>query len=190
MDTPRDKFVPLDAGRNLRPGRVKVWDPVVRAFHWCLVGLFTFSFLTGDEWTSAHVVSGYAILGIISVRILWGIVGSEHARFSNFIYSPRVVVRFLLDTARLRAKRYLGHNPAGGAMVLALLSMMACVGLTGYMMTTDVFWGVEWVEDVHKTLVYMTIAMVCLHVAGVVMASVEHRENLVRSMITGWKRRD
>ncbi|WP_425513744.1 cytochrome b/b6 domain-containing protein [Ensifer oleiphilus] len=185
-----DEFAPLNTGRDQRPVRVKVWDPVVRIFHWCLVGMFTFSFLTGDEWKAAHVLSGYIILGIISVRVLWGIVGSEHARFANFIYAPHVVARFLFDTARLRAKRYLGHNPAGGAMVIALLSMVTCIGLTGYMMTTDVFWGMEWVEDVHKTLVYLTIALVCLHVVGVILASLEHRENLVISMITGWKRRN
>ncbi|MCM2398763.1 cytochrome b/b6 domain-containing protein [Rhizobium sp. S95] len=178
------------AGRDMRPARIKVWDPVIRLFHWSLVGFFAFSFVTGDEWKSAHIVSGYIIGGLVAIRVLWGLFGSQHARFVNFIYSPFTVLRFLADTAGMRAKRYIGHNPAGGAMVIALLVMIAGIVTTGYMQTTDAYWGVEWVEDTHKTLVYATLGLIALHIAGVVLASVEHRENLVRAMVTGWKRRD
>ncbi|MDO6964334.1 cytochrome b/b6 domain-containing protein [Rhizobium alvei] len=168
---------------------VKVWDPFVRIFHWSLVGLFAFSFLTGDEWKSAHIYSGYAIGTLILLRVLWGLVGSRHARFSDFIFSPGTVIGFLFDTVRMRAQRYLGHNPAGGAMVVALLLMIAGIATSGYMMTTDAYWGIEWVEELHETLVYLTIGLIALHVAGVVLASFEHRENLVRAMFTGRKRR-
>ena len=89
----------------------------------------------------------------------------------------------------MRARRYIGHNPAGGAMVILLIAMISGIVTTGYMMTTDTWWGIEWVEDVHKTLVYATLGLIVLHVAGVILASIEHRENLVRAMITGWKRR-
>ncbi|CAN7728067.1 cytochrome b/b6 domain-containing protein [Rhizobium sp. LjRoot98] len=177
-------------GRGERPERIKVWDPVVRLFHWALVGAFTFSFFTGDEWKSAHILSGYVIGSLVVIRVLWGLFGSEHARFVNFVRSPLTVVGYLADTARMRAKRYIGHNPAGGFMVIALLSMIAGIVTTGYMMTTDAYWGVEWVEDVHTALVYSTLGLIVFHILGVLVASIEHRENLVRAMITGWKRRN
>jgi len=167
---------------------VRVWDPLVRIFHWSLVGLFTFSFFTGDEWKSAHIWSGYAIVGLIAFRIIWGFIGSRHARFADFVKSPVTVVGFVIDTARFRARRYIGHNPAGGIMVLALLTMISIIATSGYIMTTDAFWGIEWVENVHETAVYLTIGLIVLHVLGVIVASFEHRENLVRSMITGRKR--
>lgn len=169
--------------------RIKVWDPLVRIFHWSLVALFTFSFVTGDEWKSAHILSGYAIGSLLVIRILWGLVGTRHARFASFIYSPRTIMAFLKDSLSMKAKRYVGHNPAGGAMVILLIAMISGIVTTGYMMTTDTFWGIEWVEDVHKALVYSTLGLIALHVAGVVLASLEHRENLARAMITGWKRR-
>ena len=175
--------------RTTRTEWIKVWDPFVRIFHWSLVGLFAFSYLTGDEWESAHIVSGYMIAALLAFRVVWGLIGTEHARFASFIHSPATILAFLADTVRMRAKRYLGHNPAGGAMVIALLLAITGIASTGYMMTTDAFWGIEWVEDAHEVLVNVTLGLVVLHVAGVAFASVEHRENLVRSMLNGWKRR-
>lgn len=177
-------------GREERPERIRVWDPVVRLFHWALVGFFAFSFFTGDEWRSAHILSGYMIGVLVAIRVVWGLFGSEPARFVNFVRNPVTVLGFLADTARLRAKRYIGHNPAGGLMVIALLLMIAGIVTTGAMMTTDAYWGVEWVEDTHRTLVYSTLGLIVLHILGVLLASIEHRENLVRAMITGRKRRD
>lgn len=180
-------------GREIAPGqsggRIKVWDPLVRIFHWSLVALFAFSFFTGDEWKSAHILSGYAIGSLLAVRIVWGLVGTRHARFMNFLYSPRTILAFLKDSLSMRAKRYVGHNPAGGAMVLLLIAMISGIVTSGYMMTTDMFWGIEWVEELHQALVYSTLGLIALHLAGVVLASLEHRENLARAMITGWKRR-
>jgi cytochrome b len=176
------------AGQAGAPASIKVWDPVVRLFHWSLVGLFTFSYFTGDEWKSAHIYSGYAIAALLAIRVVWGLVGTQHARFSDFIYNPLTVARFLIDTAQMRARRYLGHNPAGGAMVVALLATISAIAATGYMMTTDVFWGVEWVEEAHEAAVTVALCLIGLHILGVVVASLEHGENLVRSMITGRKR--
>lgn len=181
----------MHGDHSVRPARtewVKVWDPFVRIFHWSLVGLFAFSFLTGDEWKSAHILSGYLIATLIALRVIWGVIGTEHARFRSFIYRPTTVLSFLADSVRMRARRYLGHNPAGGAMVIALLVAISGIAATGYMMTTDAYWGVEWVEEAHETLVYATLVLIALHVAGVVLASMEHGENLVRSMLNGWKR--
>jgi cytochrome b len=178
----------IGTGGSLPPDTVRVWDPFVRLFHWSLVGLFAFAFLTGDEWKSAHIYAGYAVGILILARIIWGLIGSEHARFSSFIYSPLTVLSFLRDTAMMKAKRYIGHNPAGGLMVVALILSVSSIAATGYMMTTDAFWGVEWVEEAHETLVWFTIGLIVLHVAGVIFASIELRENLVRSMFTGRKR--
>ncbi|MEI2385064.1 cytochrome b/b6 domain-containing protein [Breoghania sp. JC706] len=177
------------SGRLERPDEVRVWDPLVRIFHWSLVAAFTFAYLTGDEWQSAHETAGYVIVGLVAFRLLWGLVGPHHARFASFVRGPAAVIGFLRDSVRMRAPRHIGHNPAGGAMVIALLVMLAVITGTGIMMTTDRFWGVEWVEDVHEIAANLTLGLIALHVAGVVLASFEHGENLVRAMVTGRKRR-
>lgn len=177
------------AGSDPLPAEVRVWDPLVRIFHWSLVGLFIFAFATGDEWDKPHEIAGYIIAGLVALRIIWGFVGSRHARFSDFVRGPGEVIRFLRDTIRLKAPRHLGHNPAGGIMVIALLLAIAVVCATGYMMTTDALWGTEWVEEVHEVAVYGTLGLVILHVLGVIVASSEHSENLVLAMFTGRKRR-
>lgn len=168
---------------------VPVWDPIVRLFHWSLVMAFVVAWVTGDEMQGVHEWAGYAIVGLLVIRIVWGFVGTTHARFCDFIYSPSTILGFLIDTIRLRARRYRGHNPAGGAMVIALVIMLAATAATGLMMTTDAYWGAEWVEDVHEAAANLSIVLVGLHLVGVFVASVEHRENLLRAMITGYKRR-
>lgn len=167
---------------------VQVWDPFVRIFHWSLVGLFVIAFVTGDETEWLHLTAGYAIAALVLLRIIWGFVGPRHARFSDFVRTPREVTGYVHRAMRLRAPRYLGHNPAGGAMIIALLAMLVGISATGFMMTTDAFWGAQWVEDLHEGLVYVTLGLIALHVAGVVFASIEHGENLVKAMITGRKR--
>ncbi len=166
---------------------IRVWDPLVRIFHWSLVVLFAVAWLTGDELQKIHEPAGYAIAGLLTFRILWGLVGTRHARFTDFVYRPSTVIAYLRDALKFRAKRYLGHNPAGGAMVLTLIAVIGGTALTGYMMTSDAYWGVEWVEELHELLANLAIALVGLHVLGVVFASIEHGENLVRAMVTGIK---
>lgn len=177
----------MEAGDIQSPATVRVWDPLVRIFHWSLVGLFAFAFLTGDEWQKPHEVAGYVIAGLIGFRVIWGFVGSRHARFVSFIYRPSTVAGFLTDTARMKARRYLGHNPAGGLMVIALLLVLAAISLTGFMMTTNAYWGVEWVEELHEASAFAALGLIGLHVGGVVVAGFEHGENLVRAMVTGRK---
>ncbi len=108
--------------------------------------------------------------------------------FSNFVYPPRVIVRYMADMMHVRAPRYLGHNPAGGVMVVALLAMLLVLCITGIMMTTDAFWGVEWVDNLHAIANNIALVLVAFHVGGVAFASIEHNENLVRAMFTGFKR--
>ena len=167
---------------------VRVWDPFVRIFHWSLVALFALAFVTGDEIEWLHVRIGYAIAALVALRIVWGFVGTRHARFSDFVRSPREIAAYVRQAARWKAPRHLGHNPAGGAMVLALLVMIAGIAATGFAMTTDAFWGSEWLEDLHEGFVYATIGLIVLHVAGVVFSGLEHGENLMKAMITGRKR--
>lgn len=186
MDSPPS--VPV-SGVGIREGQVRVWDPLIRIFHWSLVGGFAVAYITADEWDKAHETVGYIVAGLIAFRLIWGVVGSRHARFSDFLYRPSVVLSFIKESLAMKAKRYIGHNPAGGAMVIALLLAIIGISATGYMMTMDMFWGAEWVEDLHELLVNGTLVLIVLHVGGVIVASFEHKENLVRSMFTGMKRR-
>lgn len=178
----------LEAGGAMPPATVRVWDPFVRVFHWSLAGLFAFALLTGDEWQRPHEAAGYAIAALVAARILWGFVGGRHARFSSFVRSPAETIRFVAAMARFSAPRHLGHNPAGAAMILALLGAIGVIAATGHMMTTDAYWGIVWVEELHEAAAYATLGLIALHVAGVALASVEHGENLVRAMFTGRKR--
>ena len=166
-----------------------VWDPLVRIFHWSLVLSFAAAWLSADGWRALHLWAGYAAAALIGFRLIWGLIGSPYARFSQFLRHPVIVIKYLAAMAVGRERRYLGHNPAGGAMIAALIVSMGALAISGFMMTTDAFWGVEWVEDLHETLANLLLALVVLHLGGVVLASLRHRENLPRAMITGRKRR-
>jgi cytochrome b len=179
---------PIEAGGAMPPATVKVWDPFVRVFHWSLATLFVLAYATGDEIENVHIAAGYVIAGLVSARIVWGFVGPPHARFSRFVRPPREVLAYMRDVMLLRAPRYIGHNPAGGAMVVALLVMLAVTSATGYMMTTDAFWGSKWIEEVHEVSANLTVGLIVAHVFGVLIASFEHQENLVKAMFTGRKR--
>lgn len=136
-----------------------------------------------------HIAVGYGIVGLIALRAIWGFVGPHHARFSSFVRSPRQVIGYLRNVATLRAARHLGHNPAGGVMIIALMIALTATGMTGYMMTTDAFWGAKWVEEVHEAFANLTVSLVVMHIFDVLVSSLVHGENLVKAMITGRKRR-
>ena len=176
------------ADRAKRSALVPVWDIAVRLFHWSLVIAFALAWVSAEEWDRAHELIGYFIGGLVGFRIIWGIIGSKYARFSDFIYRPSTVHEYLHDSLARKAKRYLGHNPLGGAMVIALILSLIGVTATGIAMTSNTFWGVEWMEELHEATANITLALIALHVAGVVFASFEHKENLVKAMMTGFKR--
>jgi len=178
----------IEAGGAMPPATVKVWDPLVRVLHWSLATLFVVAYATADEVEKVHIAVGYTIAAVVAVRVIWGFVGPQHARFSNFVRSPGVTLRYLRDIMLFRAPRYIGHNPAGGAMIVALLVMIGGSCITGYMMTTDAYWGSKVLEEVHEVIANLTVALVAFHVLGVLLASFEHRENLVKAMFTGRKR--
>ncbi|MDP4592964.1 MAG: cytochrome b/b6 domain-containing protein [Beijerinckiaceae bacterium] len=178
------------SGAQRVPETVKVWDVFVRVFHWSLVTLFVAAFFTPDFSEKIHQGVGYAIAVLLAARIIWGFIGSPHARFSDFVRGPRETAQFLRDTLYLRAKRYRGHNPAGGAMDVALIVSISGTCLSGYLMTLDYFWGMKWIEEVHEVCAWGCVALIFLHVLGVIVASFEHKEFLIWSMFTGQKRKD
>jgi cytochrome b len=205
-------------------GVVRVWDPLVRLGHWVLVAAFFVAYLTEDELLGIHVWAGYIAGAIVLLRIVWGFLGPRHARFSDFVRGPEKILAYLRDLLLFQAPRHLGHSPAGGAMVIALLlSVGATVGtgLLGYgaehrgpfapffaaggnpslaLIAPAVAdeergrvreeRGGKVFEDIHEFFANLTLVLILLHIAGVGLASIVHRENLVRAMITGDKRAD
>lgn len=207
--------------------RVRVWDLFVRVSHWTVAVAFFVAYLTEDDLLTVHVWAGYTIGVLVVMRILWGFVGPKHARFSDFVRGPVKVWKYLIDLITFRAKRYLGHSPAGGAMVLLLFAGLIATVWTGLELHAvennagplavvsvedrtavkvapiplvlvsegeheDVegedgkkheFW-----EELHEFLANLTLFLVILHVGGVVLASLVHRENLAQSMVSGYKR--
>jgi len=214
-----------------RNDTTRVWDPIVRIGHWTLVIAFFTAYLTEDDFLTQHVWAGYVVGIVVSVRLLWGIVGTKHARFMDFVKSPAVTLRYIGELATNRAKRYIGHNPAAGAMVVALLISLSGTVITGLMVyaleedagplagwvadysapmslpahsgvayadigehepddvhedsTFEKFW-----EEAHEIFANITLLLVGLHIAGVLFSSYAHKENLIRGMITGRKRRE
>ena len=166
---------------------VKVWDPLVRVLHWTLAIVFLANFINegGDP---LHNWLGYTALFLIGVRFVWGLIGPRRARFSDWVRGPSTIRVYLRERLAGRSRRQLGHNPAAAAMMVALLIGVVIVGATGWLQTTDRFFGAQWLEDLHEVLAYVVLAMVGLHVAAAITESIHYRENLVASMIHGRKR--
>ena len=170
--------------------RVKVWDLLQRVLHWSLVASIALCWWAGEARLSLHIAFGWAALAIVASRGAWGFVGSRHARFSGFVAGARTVLGYARDILRGRERRYLGHNPLGGWMVVALLVCVAFVCITGILYTTDHFWGMAWVEIAHRASAWTVVALAALHLAGVAFTSWRHRENLVAAMLSGCKKAD
>lgn len=183
---------------------VRVWDPWVRVAHWILVGAFFVAYLSAeDETMTLHAWAGYIVGVYIVWRLIRGVAGPRHERFSDFVMSPGTVIRYLAGLRTGRSERYEGHNPAGGWMIVALLITLALTAVTGLVVYAGEFSAgplVAWlggaegmaeaVEEVHEVFANATLALVIFHVIGVLVESVLHRENLVGAMIHGRKRRD
>ena len=167
---------------------VMVWDRLVRVLHWSLVALFATAFITGDDFETPHQWAGYGVLGIVAVRIMWGVIGSAHARFRDFVMPPGRVINYARDLVLGRAPRYIGHNPLGGVMVVALLAMLLVISATGVALTIEPYRQWEWLKEAHELAANAALGLVGLHVAGVLLSSFLHGENLIRAMITGRKR--
>ncbi|MEE4360068.1 MAG: cytochrome b/b6 domain-containing protein [Pseudomonadales bacterium] len=183
---------------------IPVWDPLIRFGHWGLAAAFAVAWLTGEDWENVHVVAGYCVATIVVVRTIWGFVGPRTARFTSFVRGPRAALDYLRGLVRGTAPRHLGHNPAGAAMVLALLLSLAGTAGTGMALlaveegegplagiiqpATGHDGREEFLEEAHEILANGTLVLVVMHVLGVLASGIAHRENLVRAMITGRKR--
>ncbi len=210
---------------------IRVWDPVVRIGHWSLVAAFFTAYFTEGKPLTAHVWAGYLVAAVVALRLVWGAVGTRHARFGGFVRSPLAGLRYLRDVATGRARRYLGHNPAGAAMIVVLLLSLTCTAASGMVLYAydkgagplapllveqpaakapvaapaaepgSLQQRVETVKrhhrksgagrtwkEIHEFFANFTLFLVIVHVSGVVLSSLAHRENLVRAMFTGRKR--
>jgi len=201
---------------------IRVWDPLVRIFHWGLVLAFTISYLSGDEESDLHIYAGYAVLGLISFRLIWGFIGTRYARFSDFVRAPQTIIAYLKELVAGRAKHYVGHNPAAGAMILALLLGLIVTTYSGlkvyaieegagplaqqtmeFNLISPAYadsdddgdrgkhekdGGEDFWEEVHEASANFVLFLVVLHIAGVVISSKLHKENLVKAMLTGKKK--
>ena len=202
-----------------------VWDPLIRIGHWTLVIAFFTAYLSGDDLFNIHKWAGYVVAAYVLVRIVWGIIGSRHARFTDFVRGPGAVFGYLRGLMTGKVKDYAGHNPAGGAMVVALLFSLLVTTSSGMalyavednagplagIVTEETFAPLatafgegeeehergggheesgaeELLEGVHKAFVYITLALIGLHLAGVVASSLAHKQNLARAMVTGRKK--
>ncbi len=166
---------------------VLVWDLPVRIFHWLLALSFLGAFVTADSerLRDVHVGLGYTMLGLIAFRLAWGIVGTRYARISSFAYGPRAVLGYLGSLLTRSPQHYLGHNPAGSWAIYAMVLLTLLSGATGYAAYNDI--GGNWMEEVHEAAANSLLAVALVHIAGVAASSLLHRENLTRSMVTGYK---
>lgn len=217
---------------------VRVWDPFVRVFHWLLLASFVVAYISEGDPLIVHTWAGYVAASLIGLRIIWGFGGTRHARFADFLYPPSVVFGYVRDLLAFRSRRYIGHSPAGGAMILLLMASITATTLSGMALLAEKknagplapIFGRQVAgeapavipsfalvapayadkderddddddehrrggdreesafEDVHEFFANLTLFLVLFHLAGVAFASYAHRENLVRSMITGRKR--
>jgi len=188
---------------------VKVWDIAVRVFHWSLVFFFALAYISEDI-ELIHEYSGYVVLALVGFRFIWGFIGTKYARFYNFVKKPSVVIGYVKSLAH--PKRYLGHNPAGGAMIIILLVSISLTGITGYKTKypeSNLLFGQiieytligeanadsderhdknEFWEEIHEFFANLMLLLIFIHIVGVLYSSLIHNENLIKSMIGGTKK--
>jgi cytochrome b len=167
--------------------RILVWDLPLRVFHWLLVASFAGAFLTAESerYRDIHVALGYTVLGLLAFRLLWAFAGSRYARLSSFAFGPAAVLRYLKSLLKRKPLHYVGHNPAGSWVIYALVLLGFAAGASGYAVYTDM--GGHWLEELHEGASNAMLALVVVHIAGVVVSSFVHRENLALAMLTGHK---
>lgn len=153
-----------------------------------MAAAFAVAYLTGDGWRNIHVSAGYVATAMMAARVAWGFMGPCHARFAHFVKPPAVIYAYLVDMLYRRETRFVGHNPAGGAMIVTLLIVVLMTGASGILLETEWFWGSEALDVLHGGLAGITALFVVMHVVGVVVTSVRTRENLGWAMLTGFKR--
>lgn len=180
--------------------RTLIWDLPTRLFHWTLAGSFALAWLTseGDRWRSVHVFLGYLMLGLVVFRLIWGFAGSHFSRFASFWFGPKEALDYLKQVLSGHAPRHVGHNPTGSVAIYILLMLAVLVGLSGIVTLGGdeqqglaagwfTFAQVQVIKKVHDLGATLMLLVVFGHITGVVVESVLHKENLARSMVTGFK---
>ncbi len=167
--------------------QILVWDVPTRVFHWLLALSFLGAYLTGEEdsYRELHLKFGYLLLGLIGCRLVWGMIGSRYARFSNFWFKPREILAYVQAVLRRCPTHYVGHNPAGSAAIFLLLGLGLLSSITGILLYFEV--GGELLEEPHEVFASVMLVVVLAHIVGVALSSYLHRENLPRAMVTGTK---
>jgi cytochrome b len=167
--------------------RIRIWDAPVRVFHWLLVLCFAGAYLTAESevWRLVHVTLGYTLGGLLVFRLVWGVIGTRYARFGNFVRGPGAVMQYLKSIKAKQPEHHLGHNPAGAVAIILLMLLGLGITATGYVTYNDL--GPGWVGELHDLLANAMVLVIIGHLVGVVTASLQHKENLVRSMVTGFK---
>jgi len=187
------------AANDIPEDTIKVWDPLIRIFHWSLVLSFVIAYITEDDWLNLHLFTGYTVTVLIALRLIWGVVGTRYARFTQFIKLPSEVLSYIRKILVFKAPHYLGHNPAAAAMIVSLLlciillcfSGMVIIAANGQGPLANTFFAAvnpEWMEEIHEFFANLTLLLVILHVAGVLFSSLLEGQNLVKAMISGRKK--
>lgn len=171
------------------PDGVKVWDPFVRIFHWSLVACVLTNYFVIDDGEDWHQWIGYAASALVTLRIVWGFIGTRHARFADFFPTPTRLRAHLVAMRSGSTEFHPGHNPLGALMMLALMALVLALGVTGFLQTTDAFWGEEWLQELHEWLGSGLITLAGLHAAAAIVMGRIERTALVTAMVTGTKRR-
>jgi cytochrome b len=181
-DTSSESAVGAPASR-----KILVWDAPVRVFHWLMVLSFAGAYLSAESerWRLLHVTLGYTMAGLVVFRILWGLAGTRYARFASFVRGPKAVARYLSTIVRGQPEHHTGHNPAGALAIVALLALTLAIAASGWAIYNEV--GGNWLEDIHEVVANLMLAVVGFHIAGVVVSSWLHRENLALAMLNGRK---
>lgn len=184
------RLAPTPAWSSEVPSRIQVWDLPIRLFHWLLTAAVVAAWFSAGHDAVVHYWAGYTVAGLVTFRIWWGVAGSRFARFSDFVRSPVAVWRFVRDAARFQSRRYIGHDPLGALLVLAMLVLLVVICATGWLMPAKADEEMAWVRDLHQRSSNVLLGLIPFHLLGVLISGWLHNENLIASMITGWKRLD
>ncbi|WP_019450248.1 cytochrome b/b6 domain-containing protein [Cupriavidus sp. BIS7] len=181
--------MPAPADRVHAPDTIRVWDVVVRFTHWSVAAIVLFD-LIQDSGDRVHRTLGYIAAGLVLFRIVWGFIGSQHARFSTWLPRPAAVRDYSKALAAGRAPRYVSHTPLGAVGMLAMWALILSLAVTGWISRLDPFWGEDWPIDIHHWLANTLLAVVIVHVIAAIGMSIKGKENLIAAMITGRKPRE
>lgn len=167
---------------------VKVWDIWVRFTHWVVAAGIVANLAITEEGSLWHEYVGYTVVGLVIARLIWGVIGTKYARFSNFFPTPsRIKAHLHSFKVQPKTDAHLGHNPFGALMMFALWGVILGLGISGYMMSTDAFWGVEWLGELHEVLATSLYVLVPIHILSAIVMSKLQKQNLIKAMITGKK---